>query len=275
MEQTKNITSTNSNQTIEDFIQRVTEFSQFGRKIPTAGELEKIASEVGISPEEIAMAQEQSQAHFLRAKGYCNLKHWDDAIAELQEGLSFNPYKIEMIHLLIDAYLGRWQESHKQEDEEEIKRRVKQCLEIQPNDEECLKKLQQLTKYIRNRQVLGFSIGTIVLLTAGTFIGIFVLNNASINIFSNRNNEIEILENNFQNQIDSMRRSNEGAIDNLSRAITEQGEMNYQLREQLRELESQKLRLENENKVLSQNNQNLNQRLEIIEKELKEQGLIE
>ena len=272
MEHTKNLP--HSNKTIEEFIQRITEFSQSGRKIPTNQELEQIASEVGISAEEISLAQQQSEANFLRAKGYCSLKHWDDAIIELQEGLAFNPYKLEMIHLLLDAYLGRWQENHKLEDEKEIRSRVKQCLEIQPNDEESLRKLQQLTKFIRNRQLMGFTIGTIGLLSMGTFIGLFALNNNSLNIFGQRNSEIEILENNLQQRIDLMIRTNESNINYLSTQIDEQKQINNQLQEKINELESQNSRLENENKVLSQNNRNLNQRLEIIEKELQEQQLL-
>lgn len=54
----------NRNQAIENYIQRVTELTQLKQTIPTNEELLKIASELGISDGEIAIAQKQSQAHF-------------------------------------------------------------------------------------------------------------------------------------------------------------------------------------------------------------------
>lgn len=59
----------NRNQAIENYIQRVTELTQLKQTIPTNEELLKIASELGISDGEIAIAQKQSQAHFFTGSG--------------------------------------------------------------------------------------------------------------------------------------------------------------------------------------------------------------
>ncbi len=76
---------------IENYIQRVTELNQSTQRIPTATELERIATELGIDPLEIQAAQKQSQDHFTRAQGYIRLMYWDDAILELQEAIAFYP----------------------------------------------------------------------------------------------------------------------------------------------------------------------------------------
>jgi DNA-directed RNA polymerase specialized sigma subunit len=72
-----------SNNVIDNYIQRVTEWSQSSQRIPTTEELENIAAELGIEAEEIQAAQKQSHDHYIRAQGYMRLKHWDDAIAGL------------------------------------------------------------------------------------------------------------------------------------------------------------------------------------------------
>ncbi|MBE9197203.1 hypothetical protein IQ219_18265, partial [Synechocystis sp. LEGE 06083] len=76
---------------IENYIQRVTELSQSTQRIPTSAELEAIAGELGIEPEEIKAAQKQATDHFTRAQGYMRLGYWDDAIAELDYAIAFNP----------------------------------------------------------------------------------------------------------------------------------------------------------------------------------------
>ena len=75
----------NHNQAIETYIQRVTELTQVGNRVLSHDELLKIASELGISDSEIAVAQKQSQDHYIRAQGYFGLSHWDEAIEEFRQ----------------------------------------------------------------------------------------------------------------------------------------------------------------------------------------------
>lgn len=259
-----------SHQTIEDYIERVTQFCQSGRKIPSPEELEKIVSEVGISPEEISLAQKQSRANFARAKGYFGLRHWDDAINELEEGLAFDPYNIEMIHFLISSYLGRWRETHKPDDEEKMRMRIKQCLEIKPDDEESLQLLGQLDKSIKNRQIIHLSFGLFGILSIGTIIGLFALNSISLNIFNNGNEQIENVEQSLRNEMRNLRSSNTRRTADLAQQMMNNENMIRSFQNRIRELEQKNQRLENDNQVLLQNNDNLNRRLTIIEQQLQE-----
>ena len=128
---------------IETYIQRVTELSQSSKRIPTPAELEKIVTDLGITPEEIANAERESQDHYTRAQGYLRLKYWDDAILELQEAIAFNPSSADMMLASAQAYLGRWQQQHKKEDETQFHWQVRQCLAIQPDCEEALNLLEK------------------------------------------------------------------------------------------------------------------------------------
>ena len=152
---------------IETYIERVTELSQSTKRIPTPHELEKIVTELGIAPEEIAKAEKESQAHFTRAQGYLRLQYWDDAIVELQEAIAFNPSSAAMMLASASAYLGRWRRSHKREDASQFHRQVRQCLAIQPDSEEALNLLQTFQRDRQKRQqrwlYLGIFSGAVVL----------------------------------------------------------------------------------------------------------------
>lgn len=196
---------TNPNDAIELYIQRVTELSQLGQKIPTNQDLLKIASELGISDNEIQSAQRQSQAHFIRAQGYSNLRHWEDSINELQEALAFNPFNLPMLHLLITCYLGRWKEKHNPQDEEQIRIRVKQCLEIQPDDQESLNLLAQLDKLIITYKYQLWGLGALGLLTVGSLTGFLILNNLSLNLFTQNDKKIDGIKNELVNEIQNLK----------------------------------------------------------------------
>ncbi|MGY6530872.1 MAG: hypothetical protein ACXITR_13190 [Cyanobacterium sp.] len=265
---------TASDNTIEDYIQRVTELCQSGRKIPSSDELRKIVSEVGISPEEISLAQTQSQANFARAKGYFGLRHWDDAINELEEGLAFDPYNIEMIHCLISSYLGRWRQDHNPEDEQNIRKRIRQCLEIKPDDEESLQSLSKLTQSIKNRQLIHFGIGLFGILSLGTIMGLFTLNSISLNLFNNDSEErIENLDQNLRNEIRYLERTNIRRMGELEQQTRNQERIINSFSNKIRELEQKNQKLEDNNQILLQDNVNLNKRLEVIERQLQEQNL--
>jgi tetratricopeptide (TPR) repeat protein len=179
-----------SNETIENYIQRVTELSQSASKILPNEELEKIAADLGISSEEIKMAQQRSQAPFIRAKGYFNLKHWDDAIAELQEAIGLNPSNLEMLNLLANAHLGRWYEQHHRDDEEQIRTRIKQCLEIQPDHKESLLLLAKLAQAIRKYQYQTVFWRGFISIFLGSIVGFFFLNDIYFNLFEPPNSEL-------------------------------------------------------------------------------------
>ncbi|MGL5032565.1 MAG: hypothetical protein ACRC6M_02040 [Microcystaceae cyanobacterium] len=155
---------------IETYIQRVTELSQSTKRLPTSAELGKIVAELGIAPEEIAKAEVESQAHYTRAQGYLRLQYWDEAIAELREGIAFNPSSAEMLLASATAYLGRWRQSSKREDGEKFHQSIRHCLEIQPDSEAALDLLQQFKKIRQRSQQRSLYLG---LFSCAVIAGVF------------------------------------------------------------------------------------------------------
>ncbi|AFZ53414.1 tetratricopeptide repeat protein [Cyanobacterium aponinum AL20118] len=247
----------NRNQAIENYIQRVTELTQLKQTIPTNEELLKIASELGISDGEIAIAQKQSQAHFLRAQGYYSLNHWEDAIAELEEALAFNPSHLPMLHLLINAYIGRWKDKHNRQDEIQARLRIKQCLEIQPDDQESLKLLAKLDQSIRNYQYRFWSLGAITVLFCGSIIGFFISDNLSLNLFNKNDQILQNLQQELNLEIDTLRKEQTLLYNESLEQLRNQQRINNDLENRIIELQNQIKNLEQKNQeLLNKINQN-------------------
>jgi len=247
-----------TNQAIEIYIQRVTELSQLGQKIPSSQDLLKIAQELGISDEEIQSAQRQSQAHFIRAQGYSTLCHWEDAIDELQEALAFNPFNLPMLHLLINCYLGKWKIKHNSQDEEQIRVRVKQCLEIQPDDQESLKLLAELDKLIKRHQYQLWSLTGLGLLTVGSFMGFIFLNSMSMNILGGNNKKIDEIQQELLTKIENLENEQFMLTSQLLEAIKKQENSQKTFQLEIDILKKEIKELNEENKILIKKLENIN-----------------
>lgn len=255
----KNIS--NTNKAIDIYIERVTELSQSRQKIPTNEELLIIASELGISEKEITTAQKQSLDHFTRAQGYIRILRWDDAIAELEEALAFNPFNLEMLHLLINGYLGRCKKKYNQQDEIQIKFRIKQCLEIQPDDQESLKLLAKLDQLVNNYKYKKWGIIAFSLILIGSGIGFFFFNNISLNLFSKNDQKLQSVKDELVNEIETLKDEQKILYDQLSEKVKIQEEIDKdsQMQIQILKNEIQKLNQQNQkliNKFSSQNKSN-------------------
>ncbi len=240
----------NRNQAIENYIQRVTELTQLQQTIPTNEELLKIASDLGISDSEIAIAQKQSQAHFLRAQGYYSLNHWEDAIGELEEALAFNPSHLPMLHLLINAYIGRWKDKHNRQDESKARLRIKQCLEIQPDDQESLKLLAKLDQAIRLHKYRFWGIGAVSILFCGSIIGFFISDNIPLNLLNKNDQLIQTLEQELTSEIDSLKREQTLLYNQTLEQLRNQQIINNDLENRIIELQNQIKNLEQKNQEL-------------------------
>jgi hypothetical protein len=223
-----NLNNTN-NTLIDNYIQRVTELSHSTQRIPNEDELVKIALELGINEEEIENAKKRSQDHFVRAQGYMTVKHWDDAIAELQDAVVFNPSNLDMLLNLVKSHFGLWKEHHKQEDEDKIRLRIKQCLEVKPDAEEALLLLAELDRQIKMRKlfiILASFFG--ISCVAGSIIIFFFLNIDPLFFIRKESKidqlnrefttEIQLLKtdiNNLQNEINELKQTNNNQSVNL------------------------------------------------------------
>jgi hypothetical protein len=229
-----------SQNVIEAYIERVTELSQSVRRIPTSEELERIATELGIGDQEIKEAQKQSQDNFTRSKSYLSLKHWDDAIVEVREALVFSPSNLDMLTFLANAYLGRWSETHRREDENNIRATIRQCLAIKPDCEEGLKLLAKLDRAIAQRKQSRMALlTTIGLIFAG--LGSFSLFNESFwHLFANKPSKLEQLELQLSAEIQALRQEQ---VRLRSEILAIQQQESWQNRTQMAKLEEQIERL--------------------------------
>ena len=236
------MTKSVSNNVIDNYIQRVTEWSQSSQRIPTAEELENIASELGIEPEEIQAAQKQSHDHYIRAQGYMRLKHWDDAIAELQEAVAFNPSNLDMLVSLASAHMGRWQAYHRREDEANIRLRIRQCLVIKPDCEEALNLLARLSHQLkwRNRILTAIGVGL-----GGVCVGIggVLLLGDDLPLWFQQESKFEQLEYNVNQELNALRRRQDSLMAEIQ-AIQRQNDQRNQrnllvLNSRVRELEAE------------------------------------
>ncbi len=248
-----------SNHTIENYIQRVTQLTQSGEKIPTNEELEKIVTHLGISSEEIKTAQKQSQAHFTRAQGYFKLKHWDDAIAELQEAIALNPSNLEILNLLANAHLGRWYAQHHRDDEAEMRRRIKQCLEIKPDAQESLTLLAKLDVAIQKhqrRQVFGRALISVFI---GSLVGFFWLNDISFNFLSHRDAKLEDIKSEIRTEIEHLRKEQANLLKQFINTEAETKQLNQ---ENIAKAEQRIEQLEKQAKALKEKIRELDNQLQ-------------
>ena len=248
------------NSVIDNYIQRVTQLSQSHQRIPTTKELEKIAAELGITAEEIQAAQQESQNHFVRSQGYMRLRRWDDAINELQEAVVFNPSNLDMLLALARAYLGRWREKHLRSDEENIRFRIRQCLEIKPDTEEALNLLFQLDRSLKIRELIVFAT---VVISAGSFLGIILslppITQKIRNLWQYESriealyeSRVEALEKQFNQKLQKIKEEQKQKQFDFQR---EQDRYNRIYLQKINQLETDIERLEKELELLKQQNQ--------------------
>ncbi len=241
------MTTSVSNNVIDNYIQRVTEWSQSSQRIPTTEELENIAAELGIEPEEIQAAQKQSHDHYVRAQGYMRLKHWDDAIAELQEAVAFNPSNLDMLVSLAEAHMGRWQTYHRREDEENIRLRIRQCLVIKPDCDDALNLLARLSNTLkwRNRILTAIGVGL-----GGVCVGIggVLLLGDTPPFWFQRESQLEQLEQNVTQELNRLQRQQEALkaeIMATQRQSDQRGQTNLSiLQSRINQLETEVNRLQ-------------------------------
>lgn len=240
---------------IDNYIQRVTELSQSTNRIPSAEELEKIATDLGIAPEEIQLAQKQSQDHYIRAQGFISLKYWDDAIEELQEGIAFNPGNLDMLLALSQAHLGRWQLKHQREDEAQVKLRVRQCLMVKPDSQEALNVLSQLTQWKTRRKQWFIGLGLFTGAAIAGVLGVLLWQEGLPYVIQKRD-RIEAIEKQLNGEILTLKQNQEKLKQDITSLENHQSQTNQvqfdRLQLQIKQLEEALQRLQQQNTISPQ-----------------------
>jgi tetratricopeptide (TPR) repeat protein len=107
-------------------------------------ELHDIALSLGVSESDWQFIQKVFNNHRTRALGYLKFNNWQDAIPEFEQALTLKPIDIPCLNGMASAYKLKWQSSGDSKDSQLAENYAKQCLEIQPDNQDALKLISQL-----------------------------------------------------------------------------------------------------------------------------------
>ncbi len=107
-------------------------------------ELKAIALSTGISETEWNEFQEEFSKHLDRGTGYLRYNNYSDALKELEQAISINPYHTEALFQLAQAYVMQWNTENKESARQAALTYSQRCLEIDPKFEKAYKLISQL-----------------------------------------------------------------------------------------------------------------------------------
>ncbi len=141
---------------LERFIEKLLQAKNTRKKL-TNSELELLAFEMGITQSEWKEILKSFDAHLTRAKGFMQYQNWDDAILELNQAQTINPYHEETLYLLALSHKKRYDETKKLEDRTKARNYAQECLELNPSNSQAIKlisdfKVRRKSEKIPNKQ---------------------------------------------------------------------------------------------------------------------------
>ena len=146
--------------TIETYIERLLAW----KEPITAQTLDQLATESGLSPDDMAAIHKQAQDHLSRGKNYIGFDCFDEAIEELTQAASLDPLNLEILQTLAAAHEGRYQKNKKTADKTAAIHTAKRCLDVAPDDVTATKLIASLDTPKKSpfKRVLG-GVGTLLL----------------------------------------------------------------------------------------------------------------
>ena len=135
---------TKDESTLSAYLKRVMALKEELRRTPSEDELKSVAREVGLSDEDLAAIDRVAEDHAVRGHGYLEHGRYSDAITELEEAVAVAPRRVEWLHSLARAHLGRWQEARDPADGDRAEALARQCLEIEPHHTASYEVLNEL-----------------------------------------------------------------------------------------------------------------------------------
>ncbi|WP_281614068.1 hypothetical protein [Flammeovirga sp. SubArs3] len=136
------------------FIEKIYEIKESHNNVVTQADLKKTALEMGLSDLEWVRMQDLFSAHLARAIGYHKYKNWDDAIFEIDQALTINPFDAKALFLLSSSYANKYYEDEKKSDRDTAILYANKCLEVNPLDDKALQLLSSLKKEARQRKII-------------------------------------------------------------------------------------------------------------------------
>ncbi|ANQ48610.2 hypothetical protein MY04_1233 [Flammeovirga sp. MY04] len=142
------------NDHLSRFIERLYEIKESHNNKVTQADLKSMALEMGLSDLDWIRMQDLFSSHLARAIGYHKYKNWEDAIYELDQALSINPFNVKCLFLTASCYANKYYEDEKKADREQSINFANKALEINPLDEKSLQLLSSLKKEARQRKII-------------------------------------------------------------------------------------------------------------------------
>lgn len=130
--------------TLATYLKRVMALKEERRRTPSEEELKSVAREIGLSEEDLAAIDQAAADHALRGQGFLDHRRFDDAITELEEAVSIAPRRVEWLHALAQAHLGRWQQVRDGVNRDRAEALARECLEIDPHHAASFEVLNEL-----------------------------------------------------------------------------------------------------------------------------------
>ncbi|MCU0447562.1 MAG: hypothetical protein MUE85_21905 [Microscillaceae bacterium] len=135
----------NFDQTLEAYIAQILKIQQGKSQEPLdIEELNQIARNLGLSPEDLNLIDEKFRGFLQRGLGYGRYQNWHKAIEELQQAVNIKPMHIEALFGLADAFRERWLQTGKPADKAKALEYAEKCLQYHYNHEGALHLISQL-----------------------------------------------------------------------------------------------------------------------------------
>lgn len=193
---------TDPNKILEAYIEQILRIQQDrNRQSLSVEELEKIASDLGMSQSDLKLIESKFKDFLARGQGYSRYRNWDKAIEELGQAVLLKPLHIETLFGLADAYKNRWSEKGKNSDKENALLYAERCLQSDARNEGALFLVSQLNnkksvrskikqRYIRLSIVLAFVFLTLAL----GYVGFQLIFPTQISSQSDKNGQDKTIE---------------------------------------------------------------------------------
>lgn len=115
------------------------------KEVLSETDLDQIASDLGLSGEEMEHINEKFAAFLIKGQGFARYKNWDKAIEELEPAVLLKPIHTEALFGLADAYRNLFLLHRKKEDKEKALYFAERCLKVSYRHEACLFLISQLS----------------------------------------------------------------------------------------------------------------------------------
>lgn len=153
----------NPGDTIQEYIKKVLKIQEEQKERPlNVEEMQKIAEELGMSPEDLSLIKQKIKDYIARGKGYSRYEDWDSAIDEFRQAVILNPGSIDALYGLANAYKHRWLLKRNKDDLQMAKSYVKRALQVDATHDPSFELASELNrgtaKYTKTSTFKNFQI---------------------------------------------------------------------------------------------------------------------